>query len=157
MKPYRKNVGVVIFNSRGEVLVGERIGMQGNWQFPQGGIDEDEDPRDAAIRELYEEVGIKEAELVHEIPDWISYDFPKGFTAPMAKKYAGQIQKWFLLFWDHPANECNLQIHEQEFERVEFIPFASCVDRIVSFKKAVYIKLVELLEPEIQKYLRKIH
>ena len=60
MKPYRKNVGVVIFNSFGEVLVGERIGLDGSWQFPQGGIDENEDTKSAAYRELYEEVGIKD-------------------------------------------------------------------------------------------------
>lgn len=153
MKPYRKNVGVVIFNSFGEVLVGERIGLDGSWQFPQGGIDDSEDTKSAAYRELYEEVGIKEAELVYEIPNWISYDFPQNFKSPMAKKYAGQIQKWFLLYWDHPANECNLHVHEQEFESVKFIPLSSCVDSIVSFKKDVYVKLVELLEPEIKSYL----
>lgn len=154
MKPYRKNVGVVIFNSFGEVLVGERIGLDGSWQFPQGGIDENEDTKSAAYRELYEEVGIKDAELVYEIPNWISYDFPQNFKSPMAKKYAGQIQKWFLLYWDHPANECNLHVHEQEFETVKFIPFRSCVDTIVSFKRDAYFKLIEIFEPEIEKHLR---
>ena len=153
MKPYRKNVGVVIFNSFGEVLVGERIGLDGSWQFPQGGIDENEDTKSAAYRELYEEVGIKDAELVYEIPNWISYDFPQNFKSPMAKKYAGQIQKWFLLYWDRPANECILHVHKQEFDSVKFIPLSSCVDSIVSFKKDVYVKLVELLEPEIKSYL----
>ena len=52
MKPYRKNVGVVVFNSKGEVLVGARVGMKDNWQFVQGGIDEDEEPKAAVIREL---------------------------------------------------------------------------------------------------------
>lgn len=155
MKPYRKNVGVVIFNSKGEVLIGERIGLDGSWQFPQGGIDDDEDTKAAAFRELYEEVGIKDAELVYEIPDWISYDFPENFKASIAKKYAGQIQKWFLLYWDHPANECNLQVHDQEFSRVKFIPFQSSLDLIVSFKKEVYKKLIEILEPEIKLYLEK--
>lgn len=156
MKPYRQNAGIVIFNAKGEVLVGERIGLKGSWQFPQGGIDKDEAPKDAAIRELFEEVGIQNAEFVYEIPEWISYDFPKNFEIPMAKKYAGQIQKWFLFYWDHPSNECNLHIHEQEFESVEFIPFRSCLDRIIYFKKNVYSRLVEVLEPEIQKYLEKI-
>lgn len=154
MKPYRKNVGLVVFNSRGEVLVGARIGMKDNWQFPQGGIDEGEEPKDAALRELYEEVGIQNAEFVFENPDWISYDFPKDLDIRMAKKYSGQIQKWFLLYWDHPANECNLHIHEQEFETVKFIPFPSCVDTIVSFKREAYVKLIEVFTPEIEKYLK---
>ena len=154
MKPYRKNVGIVVFNSKGEVLVGARVGMKDNWQFPQGGIDEEEEPKAAALRELYEEVGIQNAELVYENPDWISYDFPKDLDIKMAKKYAGQIQKWFLLYWDHPANECNLHVHEQEFETVKFIPFRSCVDTIVSFKRDAYFKLIEIFEPEIKKYLK---
>ncbi|HMV45867.1 MAG TPA: NUDIX domain-containing protein, partial [Leptospiraceae bacterium] len=78
MKPYRKNVGIVVFNSKGEVLVGRRVGpYRDNWQYPQGGIDEDEEPKQAAVRELYEEVGIKEVQFVYEAPKWISYDFPK--------------------------------------------------------------------------------
>lgn len=153
MKPYRKNVGVVVFNSKGEVLVGERIGLDGSWQFPQGGIDEDEDTKIAAYRELYEEVGINDAELVYEIPNWISYDFPKDFNIPMAKKYAGQIQKWFLLYWDHPVNDCNLQVHEQEFSSVKFLPLRDCLESVVSFKKEVYEKLIESFEPKIKLFL----
>ena len=142
-----------MFNSSGEVLVGARVGMKDNWQFPQGGIDEEEDPKSAVFRELYEEVGIKNAELVYENPDWISYDFPKDLDIKMAKKYAGQIQKWYLLFWDHPAEDCNLHIHEQEFESVKFIPIRSCVDTIVSFKRDVYVQLVQIFEPQIHNYL----
>ncbi len=68
-KSYRPNVGLILFNRKGEVLVGERLGVPDSWQFPQGGIDEGEDPQSAALRELYEEVGINDAVLAHVHPD----------------------------------------------------------------------------------------
>ena len=49
--PYRRNVGAVLFNAGGLVFVARRAdfpnaeGPAGGWQLPQGGIDEDEDPR----------------------------------------------------------------------------------------------------------------
>jgi len=67
-KSYRPNVGIIVFNRKGEVLVGERVGVPDSWQFPQGGIDEGEDPQAAALRELYEEVGINNAVLAYVHP-----------------------------------------------------------------------------------------
>ena len=69
MKEYRKNVGVVVFNAKGLVLLGNRISHRSSWQFPQGGMDDNEDPLVAAKRELYEEVGIDNAEFVYERSD----------------------------------------------------------------------------------------
>ncbi|TGL63744.1 RNA pyrophosphohydrolase [Leptospira sarikeiensis] len=155
-KPYRKNVGMVVFNSKGEVLVGERLNFKGSWQFPQGGIDKGEDPDSACKRELLEEVGIHDAKSVYEYPDWINYDFPESLHLNSnLKKYRGQSQKWFLLYWDGKAEDCDLMAHEQEFERVRFIPFKECLSTVVSFKKDVYEKLVLEFEPEIQKFLSK--
>ena len=65
-KPYRPNVGIALFNSAGQVLIGRRFRDDGpeiilpglEWQMPQGGIDADEDPRDAVMRELWEETGV---------------------------------------------------------------------------------------------------
>jgi putative (di)nucleoside polyphosphate hydrolase len=149
-KPYRQNVGMVVFNQLGEVLVGERENIPRSWQFPQGGIDTGEEPKAAALRELYEEVGIIDPELVHETQDWLYYNFPPDLklSSGMAK-YRGQMQKWFLFYWNHPASECNLCIHEQEFREVKFIPFARCIEAIVDFKKPIYIELVKLFSPSI--------
>jgi putative (di)nucleoside polyphosphate hydrolase len=40
-------------------LIGERVGKPGSWQTPQGGVDGGETVREAAKRELYEEVGLQ--------------------------------------------------------------------------------------------------
>lgn len=144
---------MVVFNARGEVLVGERFQFPGAWQFPQGGIDEGEEPLAAARRELYEEVGISNPVLVGEYPDWIEYDFPSdlGITGKL-KKYRGQTQKWYLFFWDQPAESCNLDVHEREFATVQFLDFPYVVESIVPFKKPTYEKLVDVFLPLIRSY-----
>lgn len=154
-KPYRPNVGMVIFNSKGHVLTGERVQFPGAWQFPQGGIDRGELPLDAAVRELYEEVGIDNAELICEHPDWINYDFPSslGLTGKL-KKYRGQTQKWYLFYWDEPAENCQLDIHEREFLSVQFLPFSEVTEKIVPFKKETYISLEKFFTPFILDHIQ---
>ncbi len=73
-KPYRPNVGIALFNTSGQVLIGRRFRDDGpeiilpglEWQMPQGGIDADENPRDAVMRELWEETGAVSAEYLGE-------------------------------------------------------------------------------------------
>lgn len=145
---------MVVFNSKGEVLAGERIQFKNSWQFPQGGIDESEKPEEAAIRELYEEVGIENGKIIFEYPDWISYDFPKELTLHASlKKYSGQIQKWYLIFWDGKISECNLELFEREFLCVCFMPFQKCLEKIVYFKKPIYEKLLLQFQPKIDDFL----
>lgn len=155
MKPYRKNVGIVVFNKVGNVLTGERIQFPGAWQFPQGGIDDSEDSLFAARRELYEEVGIKDAELIAEYPDWITYDFPPEINIGHLRKYRGQIQKWYLFYWNNSIINCNLTIHEQEFKEVRFQTLPSTLNSIVSFKLEVYKKIVDYFDPIITNYIKK--
>jgi putative (di)nucleoside polyphosphate hydrolase len=80
--PYRLNVGAVLFNKHGQILVARRAnlpnaeGAAGGWQLPQGGIDADENPAEAIFRELTEEIGTANAEIIGEHPDWLDYDLP---------------------------------------------------------------------------------
>lgn len=157
-KKYRKCVGMVVFNSKGMVLVGERVGITNSWQFPQGGIDENEDPLIAAHRELYEEVGIKETKLVMELSEWISYDFPEWIkkdweAAKKVNLYDGQIQKWFLYYWNGSEEDCKLNIHEKEFESVQFMAIEETINYVIEFKKQVYEKVIEFFQPKIKEYL----
>jgi putative (di)nucleoside polyphosphate hydrolase len=154
MKPYRKNVGMVVFNQTGFVLTGERIQFPGAWQFPQGGVDEGEDLRLASRRELYEEVGIKNATLVAEHPDWINYEFPPNIKLSHLNKYRGQTQKWFLYYWNEPITNCNLTTHDQEFKEVRFQSIESTLDTIVSFKLDVYKQVVKEFKPIIENFLK---
>ena len=72
--PYRPCVGITLINSDGLVFVGHRITSDErvHWQMPQGGIDHGETPRQAALRELAEEVGTDKARIVGESRDWLS-------------------------------------------------------------------------------------
>src|SRR6186997_37819 len=82
-KPYRPNVGIALFNAAGQVLIGRRFRDDGpeiilpglEWQMPQGGIDAEEDPHAAVMRELWEETGVVGAEYLGET-DWVKYEFP---------------------------------------------------------------------------------
>ncbi len=154
---YRPNVGIVVFNSQGEVLQGERLDFLGAWQFPQGGIDEGEAPLEAARRELYEEVGIGDAELVYEYPDWLYYDFPEAVKAKFQlagkKAYQGQRQRWFLFYWDHPASSCQLDVHQREFREVRFVPVSTSTQSIVAFKRLVYQQVIDAFTPKINAFL----
>src|SRR3569833_4727830 len=105
-KPYRANVGIALFNASGLVLIGRRFRDDGpeiilpglERQMPQGGIDADEDPRTAVMRELWEETGAVSAAYLGET-DWMTYDFPP-FAGPLSHrlaKFRGQRLKWFAL------------------------------------------------------------
>lgn len=153
MKPYRINVGIVVFNSFGLVLTGERLQFAGAWQFPQGGVDAGEEPIVTARRELYEEVGIRDAIFVHEKKDWLKYDFPPELKDPRITKYQGQSQKWFLFYWNHPIEDCNLEVHEREFTKVQFMPIRDTLKSIVPFKLDVYKEIVNEFEPIIKDYV----
>jgi putative (di)nucleoside polyphosphate hydrolase len=153
-KPYRKNVGMVVFNSQGEVIVGERVHFPNSWQFPQGGIDEKEDYIDAAKRELYEELGIKDAVYVGEYPDWIPYDFPNNLHLNAnLQKYRGQLQRWMLYFWDGALSDCDLTHHEIEFLSIRFMRLEETVEAVVDFKKPVYQKFVPFFSNLVQNYI----
>ncbi|MCZ8157505.1 MAG: RNA pyrophosphohydrolase [Leptospira sp.] len=153
-KPYRKNVGMVVFNSQGEVIVGERVHFPNSWQFPQGGIDEKEDYIDAAKRELYEELGIKDAVYVGEYPDWIPYDFPNNLHLNAnLQKYRGQLQRWILYYWDGALSDCDLTHHEIEFLSIRFMRLEETVEAVVDFKKPVYQKFVPFFSNLVQNYI----
>lgn len=99
--PYRPCVGLMVLNRAGLVWAGRRIVIPGDemdgatqlWQMPQGGIDKGEEPLEAAIRELYEETGMKSVSLLEEASDWINYDLPPHLVGVALKgKYRGQTQ-----------------------------------------------------------------
>ncbi|MDH5654977.1 MAG: RNA pyrophosphohydrolase [Spirochaetia bacterium] len=151
-RPYRKNVGVVVYNEEGMVLTGERIQYPGIFQFPQGGMDEGETPLETARRELYEETSLKlNGEPTHEIQEWIHYDFPEHIPEHL-KKFKGQAQKWFFFPWDGDPSTLILDLHEQEFLSVRWYNLYQLVDDIVVFKKMVYRRILE----EAEKHLPKI-
>lgn len=142
--PYRPCVGVMLFNARGEVFVGRRIDTVAEaWQMPQGGIDPGEDPRDAAIRELREEIGTDKAAIVGETEDWLIYDLPDDLIGKVWKgRYRGQKQKWFAMRFTGRDSDIDIATAHPEFEAWQWSPLDRLVEMIVPFKRDIYRALV---------------
>ena len=150
--PYRPCVGIVVFNRQGKVWAGRRLKnsetpSEFRWQFPQGGIDQGEDPFPAAKRELYEETGIKSVSLLKEAADWIHYDLPDELLGIGLKgKYRGQTQKWFAFRFEGDESEINIAEppdgSHPEFDLWEWRELADMPGLIVPFKRGIYEHLV---------------
>jgi putative (di)nucleoside polyphosphate hydrolase len=145
--PYRPCVGVMLVNRDGRVFAGQRLDNPGPaWQMPQGGIDEGEDPRAAALRELAEETGIpaSAAEVVAETPDWIPYDLPLELVPRMWQgRFRGQRQRWFLLRFLGDDSLIDIATADPEFRAWAWVDPAELVERIVPFKRATYAAVLE--------------
>src|SRR5262245_62001387 len=145
--PMRPGVGVVIMRDDGLVFVGRRIRRVATevWQFPQGGVDKDEEPFAAALRELHEETGIAPdmVELVAELPEPVEYELPPDLDNPprWAKRYRGQRQHWYALRFRGTDDDIDLATHHPEFDAFRWVPLADAVGMAVEFKREVYAEV----------------
>ena len=151
--PYRPNVGVMLANAQGHVFVGQRIdNNQAAWQMPQGGIDPGEDPKTAALRELWEETGVS-PELVTieaETAGWVPYDLPHDLVPKMWKgKYRGQEQKWFLMRFNGTDDQVRIDTDHPEFSAWKWLAPDQLVASIVPSNRAVYEAVLAELGPHL--------
>lgn len=142
--PYRPCVGIMLFNPAGRVFVARRIDMISEaWQMPQGGIDEDEDPQAAAMRELEEEIGTAKAEILAETPDWLHYDLPEELVGKLwGGRFRGQRQKWFAMRFTGRDADIDIDTEEPEFLEWKWVAPQALPDLIVPFKRELYAELV---------------
>ena len=150
--PYRPCVGVLLTDRAGRVFAGERIDTPGAWQMPQGGIDAGETPRDAALRELHEETGVR-PDLVTveaETAGWVRYDLPPDLLGKVWKgRYRGQEQKWFLLRLLGTDADVDIATAHPEFSRWTWLAPDDLLARIVPFKRAVYAEVLAEFAPRL--------
>ena len=142
--PLRNGVGAVVINRNNKVFVGKRIDNPGKfWQMPQGGVDEGEEYFDAMKRELFEETGIKNFEIIKEIDGMTEYELPDYLWGKIWKgKYRGQKQKWYVIRFLGDDKEIDLNTSKPEFIEWKWINLDELPDVIVDFKKKLYKKLV---------------
>ena len=141
----------MLINNQNKVFVGQRISeIKPSLQMPQGGIDKNETPLQAALRELDEEVGTQNVNIIAESQDWLKYELPNTLpTKRWMKKYKGQKQKWFLMEFLGTDSEINLNKYDPEFSRWEWIEPKDLPEIIVYFKKKLYEEVLK----QFSKYL----
>jgi putative (di)nucleoside polyphosphate hydrolase len=139
LKPYRPCVVALFFDPKTKLLLtGQRSKHPGAWQFPQGGVESGESYEDALGREVREELGIADFSILKTSEHFYFYDFPKEEKIPLAQKFKGQKQKWFLCALN-PAHPPNLNLaSDQEFNAISWENPKKILDGIISWKKPVY-------------------
>lgn len=143
--PYRSGVGIMLLNAENKVFAAKRIDTRAEaWQMPQGGIDEGENPETAAWREMLEEIGTNNAELIAESQGWYNYDLPEDIQPTIwGGKYRGQQQKWFVMRFLGQDSEINIETDHPEFLEWKWVDMQSLPTLIVPFKRDLYQALVE--------------
>ncbi|XP_075496703.1 nudix hydrolase 26, chloroplastic [Primulina tabacum] len=154
---YRRNVGICLINLSKKIFAASRLDIPDAWQMPQGGIDEKEDPRTAVMRELREETGVTSADIVAEVPYWLTYDFPPEVRDKLNQQWGsnwkGQAQKWFLLKFTGQDEEINLSgdgTEKAEFGEWSWLSSQQIVDLAVDFKKPVYQEVLTVFSPYLE-------
>lgn len=157
--PYRPCAGMTVLNRTGLVFIGRRtdgpehVDATHVWQMPQGGIDEDEDPYKAALRELYEETSIRSVQKLGEIAEWLTYDLPSDVAKKAwGGKYRGQKQKWYALRFTGKDGEINISGgHKPEFVEWKWVAMRELPDLVIPFKRLTYERVVN----EFQRFARQ--
>ena len=143
---YRRGVGVMLLNRDGKVFVGARVDNGAEaWQMPQGGIDADEDPWAAALRELEEETGISPClvEKIASCPERLRYRLPDELAGKLWHgQWVGQDQDWFLCRFLGTDGNVNIATEHPEFREWKWIAPAELPDVIVPFKRDLYRRLL---------------
>jgi putative (di)nucleoside polyphosphate hydrolase len=142
---YRRCVGIMLIDGAARALVARRADMPATpaWQMPQGGIDWGETPREAAMRELEEEIGTRKAEILAESRDWMTYDFPPEVARRVWDgRFRGQRQKWFLMRFTGCEADIGLDSRHPEFDAWRWVDPDEVPRLIVAFKRELYIRVV---------------
>ena len=157
---YRKNVGIILVNSRSELLICKRFKEQ-SWQFPQGGFKKNETAESAMYRELYEEIGLKKNDvlIIGRTKEWLKYELPKKYQRKTNNQLCvGQKQIWFLLKLATDEAFINLNVSKKpEFDGWRWVSKQEPLNLVINFKKNVYEMAINELMPlldlnEKQKY-----
>jgi len=143
---YRPGIGIMLLNSDGLAFVGHRIRMPvglAKWQMPQGGIDASETPRQAALRELREEIGTDRADILAESRGWFHHDVPDEIAREMmGGRYRGNRQKWFAMRFTGTDADINLATEHPEFDAWKWVSLQRLPELVVPFMRRLYLDVL---------------
>lgn len=142
---YRPAVGMIILNRDNKIFVGQRLdNKEPAWQMPQGGIGPHEDADQAMLRELEEEIGTRNVEIIVKSKKWYKYDLPSELASHLWNgKFKGQKQIWYVLRFRGQDKEININTYHPEFHSWKWVAKEELLDLIVHFKKELYARLLE--------------
>ena len=145
---FRANVGIVLIRDGGDVFLGGRSDGRG-WQFPQGGVRQDESAEQALYRELREEVGLEpvDVEVLAVTRSWLRYRLPRRYVRRRSRPLCiGQKQRWFLLRMLGGEDRLRFDLTTQpEFDSWRWVDYWSPVREVIYFKRNVYARALEEL------------
>lgn len=147
---FRPNVGIILADDEGKLLWARRLGSQDAWQFPQGGIKNNEAAELALYREMDEEIGLKpeHVEVLGVTRGWLRYRLPKRLIRDQEPRCIGQKQKWFLLRLLGDKSLIQLdKCGTPEFDGFAWVSYWYPMGQVVSFKRDVYRRALKELVP----------
>ena len=148
---YRPGAGIMLIDGAGRVFAARRLDCPDAWQMPQGGIDPGENPREAALRELVEEIGTDRAEILAESRHWHAYDLPPEIAAKAWDgRFRGQRQKWFAMRFTGSDADIVLATVHPEFDAWRWMAADDLVEVIVPFKRPIYAAVID----EFRRFLK---
>ena len=147
---FRLNVGIILGNQEGRVFWARRVGRN-VWQFPQGGIQPNETPEQAVLRELREETGLCAAhvQIVGCTQDWLRYRLPSRLVRRDALPVCiGQKQRWYALRLLDSEEHVRFDVTDTpEFDYWKWVSYWHPLKEVVAFKRKVYESALHELQP----------
>lgn len=136
---FRAAVVAVVRRGDGKVLVFERKGQPGAWQFPQGGMDRGETPVEAVWRELEEETGLrsKHVRIRGEHPRWVTYEWPPDIGDG---RRLGQTQRWFA--FDVRKDSVEPTPDGVEFAAWRWVSTKWILRKVVAWRRPPYVQVL---------------
>lgn len=149
---FRAGIGIILANAKNQLFLGRRI-QQNAWQFPQGGLLKGEAPFEGMLRELYEEIGLKEqdVEMLAASKNWLKYRLPANMIRYNSRPLClGQRQKWFLLRLVSKGVNFSFDVTDKpEFDGFRWVSYWYPLQCVIPFKKRVYRRALQEFAGEL--------